>query len=325
MGWVGFPDITRADLSAAGYRAGWALTARLPQSVARRLFDALADLASKRGKGPEQLRRNLARVVGPENVTRDLVRRAMRSYLRYWREAFQLPILVQRSDLGERLSTCIDETSVRRLERSISSGRGVILALPHTGNWDMAGVYLVHAFGTFATVAERLRPESLFEAFVNYRKSLGFEVLALSGGEQPPMQRLEEVLRSGGTVCLLGERDLTGRGVVVDFFGEPAALPTGPARLALNCGAALHVVHIAFEGSAWRMLVGEEIDVAGIASASDGSREAVTAMTQAIADGFAANIARWPEDWHMLQKVWLADVSDSARTRVAEGEQGAGA
>ena len=87
----------RERLTAAAYIAGWKLTSTLPKPVAKVLFDWGADVASKKGKGPEQLRRNLARVVGPENVTRDLVRRSMRSYMRYWREAFQLPAMAGRA------------------------------------------------------------------------------------------------------------------------------------------------------------------------------------------------------------------------------------
>lgn len=293
--------------SAAAYHAGWAITAKIPTPLARWLFIGLADAASRRGRRPQQLRRNLARVVGAENVTDELVRASVRSYLRYWREAFQLPAMAG-EELTQRIADGIDDASVRRLTASVEAGRGVILSLPHSGNWDMAGVYLVNEFGAFTTVAERLQPESLFDAFVAYRRGLGFDVLALTGGDVPPMSYMERVLRSGGIVCLLGERDLTDRGVVVDFFGEPASMPAGPALLAQRTGAALHVVHLSFAENPerWVTTVGEPVDTSGD----------VADVVQRQATEYARNIAGSPADWHMLQPVWLADLSERRRERI---------
>src|SRR6202012_2516985 len=116
----------------------------------------------------------------------------------------------------------------------------MILALPHMGNWDVAGVYLMKRYGTsFATVAERLKPESLFDRFVAYRESLGFQILPLTGGARAPLEGLREGLRQNKVVCLLGDRDLSHHGIEVEFFGEPPRMPGGPAVLAATTGAAL--------------------------------------------------------------------------------------
>ncbi len=129
----------------------------------------------------------------------------------------------------------------------LAAGRGVVLALPHSGNWDMAGVWLAQTHGTFTTVAERLQPESLYQRFIAYRESLGFEVLPLSGGDRPPFEVLCERLRANRVVCLMAERDLTRTGVEVDFFGEPTRMPAGPAKLAIETGAALLPAHCWFK------------------------------------------------------------------------------
>ncbi|WP_420099105.1 phosphatidylinositol mannoside acyltransferase [Corynebacterium sp.] len=292
-------------LSAFGYRTGWALTRRLPEPVADRLFTWVADRVSHDGRGPEQLRANLGRVVGDSNVTRDLVRDAMRSYMRYWREAFQLPGMAG-PELAARIHQGFDAEDVARLDAAIARGQGVVLSLPHSGNWDMAGVWLVDHFGQFATVAERLKPESLFEAFVDYRESLGFEVLALSGGEAPPFDRLRDVLAGGGIVCLLGERDLSGRGVEVSFFGERTSMPAGAARLAQETGASLMVYHSSFVDGGWRSSFSEELD----------TDVPLAAVVQQQADIYARNISAAPVDWHMLQPLWFSDLSSSRRRRL---------
>ncbi|MGD9515217.1 MULTISPECIES: phosphatidylinositol mannoside acyltransferase [Mycolicibacterium] len=285
------------------YAAGWRLVRAAPEFLARNAFGAGARWAALNG-GPEQLRKNLARVIGttPERVPPALMQASLASYARYWREAFRLPSM-DHEELGRRLHV----RDIERVWAALEAGRGAVLALPHSGNWDMAGVWLVQNHGTFATVAERLKPESLYNRFLAYRESLGFEVVPLSGGERPPFEVLRDRLLANGVVCLMADRDMTRTGVQVDFFGEPSRLPAGPAKLALETGAALLPVHCWFEPDGWGMQVYPELDT----SSGD-----VTVITQAMADRFAVNIAAHPEDWHMMQPQWVADLSEERRARL---------
>ncbi|EFG74230.1 lipid A biosynthesis (KDO)2-(lauroyl)-lipid IVA acyltransferase [Mycobacterium parascrofulaceum ATCC BAA-614] len=289
------------------YAAGWMAVRAMPEFAARSAFDAGARYAA-RGGGPEQLRKNLARVIGvpPAEVPDALMRASLASYARYWREAFRLPSMDLPALAGEL------DASFRgadNLDAALRAGRGAVCALPHSGNWDMAGVWFTQTRGTFTTVAERLEPESLYRRFVRYRESLGFQVLPLSGGERPPFEVLCDRLRDNGLVCLMADRDLTRTGVEVDFFGEVTRMPAGPAKLAIATGAALLPVHCWFDGDGWGFEVFPPLDC--------GSGD-VGAVTQALADRFAANIAAHPEDWHMLQPQWLADLSDARRARLGE-------
>ncbi|WP_433656175.1 phosphatidylinositol mannoside acyltransferase [Nocardia sp. CA-128927] len=304
-------------LSDVGYAAGWRLVRALPEPTARRLFDAGADRVARKanrafraGGEPNQLRRNLARVIGgpPSDVPDELIRASVRSYARYWREAFRLPSM-DHAAIGSELVL----QGESHLEAALAAGRGAVLVLPHSGNWDMAGVWLVQNHGTFATVAERLKPESLFKRFVAFRESLGFEVFPLTGGEQPPFIQLANRLRENKAICLMGERDLTGRGVPVTFFGERTWLPAGAAKLAIETGAPLLPVHTWFTddgAEGWGMKVYPPVDVSS----------GVAAATQALADRFAANIAEHPADWHMLQPMWESDLSEARRGRIAAAQ-----
>lgn len=299
------------NLTDWGYATGWLMVRAMPEVLARNAFGAGARYAA-RGGGPEQLRKNLARVIGttPAEVPDALIRASVASYARYWREAFRLPTMNQAA-LAERLDRVF--IGAEKFDAALAGGRGAVMALPHSGNWDMAGVWLAQKYGTFTTVAERLKPESLYDRFIAYRESLGFEVLPLTGGERPSMEVLAERLEANRFVCLMADRDLTRSGVQVDFFGEPTRLPAGPARLALETGAPLHPAHVYYDGDDCVVQIDDALDT----SSGD-----VGVITQALADRFAVNIAAHPQDWHMLQPQWLADLSAQRRARL-EGKDGA--
>ncbi|KKC01102.1 lipid A biosynthesis acyltransferase [Mycolicibacter arupensis] len=303
------PGLSQLDAWAtdAGYAAGWMLVRAMPEFFARGAFDAGA-LYAARGGGPEQLRKNLARVVGvdPQDVSPELMRASLASYARYWREAFRLPTM-DHAALAAQLHDSVRGRD--NVTAALAAGRGVVLALPHSGNWDMAGVWMAQTHGGFTTVAERLKPESLYRRFLAFRESLGFEVLPTSGGARPPFEILVERLSGNGLVCLMADRDLSRNGVTVDFFGEPTRLPAGPARLALETGAALLPAFCWFDGPGWGVDLGAPLDC----SSGD-----VGVITQALADKFAKNIAAYPQDWHMMQPQWIADLPESRRARLGE-------
>ena len=294
------------QLTDLGYAAGWQLVRTMPEFAARNMFDAGA-LYAARGRGPEQLRANLSRVLGvePAKVPGSIIRASLASYGRYWREAFRLPSMDQ-AKLGERLRHRLWGTD--HVRAALERGNGVILALPHSGNWDMAGVSVVHQFGEFTTVAERLKPESLYQRFVEYRETLGFEILPLTGGVRPPFEVLAERLAANRIVALMADRDLSRNGVQVNLFGEATRLPAGPAKLAIQTGATLLSVHCWNEPDDW------VFDIAGPVDTSSGD---VTTITQTLADRFQAGIAAHPTDWHMLQPQWIADLSQQRRDRLA--------
>jgi KDO2-lipid IV(A) lauroyltransferase len=289
-------------LASWGYGAGWTLSRRLPESVVSTAFDQIGGVATKRGgRGVVQLRRNLARA-RPDldsQALDELVADAMRSYLRYWREAFRLPEW-SRAELERRMRA----TDERRLFDPLDAGRGVVAILGHFGNWDHAGAWVTGRGYRLTTVAERLKPESLFDQFVEYRESLGMQVLPLTGGPEIT-QILQEQLRNGGLVALLADRDLTTSGIDVDLLGEPARLPVGPALLALRTDAVLLPVISWYEDGY------THLDFKAPLISDEGSlRARLRDLTQqwAVIVGQAAR--QHARDWHMLQPIWNADTRD---------------
>lgn len=285
------------------FRLGWSLACHVPQSAVDLTLDTVAAGLSRRADGGiGRLRANLARAGAgagagqPGDVALDdLTRRAVRSYLRYWSEVFRLPRWG-----AEQIRAGVEVQNFARLRQAYDEGGGVVAALPHMGNWDLCGAWACLQGLPLTTVAERLRPETLFEEFVGFRGGLGMEVLALTGGE-PTMPALLDRLRRGGFVCLLADRDLSRNGVDVDLLGEPARMPRGPAMLARATGATLLPITSCYAGDRLVIKIFEPI-------AHRPGPEGLRAMTADLADAFTTAIAADPADWHMLQNVFVRDI-----------------
>jgi lauroyl/myristoyl acyltransferase len=296
----GLRDRALAGLTDAGFAAGWHAVRMLPEPVAHGAFDRAGRWAAGRdGKGTRQLRANLRVVTGgalTEPELADLTTRGLRSYARYWQEAFRLPTLST-----ERIVAGTEVVGMEHLEKARDSRRGLVMVLPHSGNWDAAGVWFVdYLRGPFKTVAERLKPESLYRRFLDYRESLGMRVVPLTGGPRPSTEVLRDWLSGAGVTCLLVDRNLGSGGVPVSFFGRPATMPGGAALLAAQTGAALVPTVCQFTERGWRLVFSPEVPVDG----PERLRDRVAGAMQSVADAFAGSIARQPEDWHMLGRIW---------------------
>lgn len=299
------------QVTLTAYRAGWSLVCRLPSRAAYAAFDGLAEVTHRRGgKGVNRMRSNYA-MVRPEldeSQLEDLVRAGLRSYFRYWCDAFRLS-RYSAEELEPRVRLVGDE----RARAALAEGRSLVLFLGHMGNWDLCGAWATNYFAPVTTVAERLKPEELFEEFLTFRESLGMRIIPLTGGEDP-FGALVRAARGGAFIPLLADRDLTAKGLTVSLCGHEARVAAGPAAIALASGADLYALGVHYE----RRADGSGHDVVATFSdrieAEAGSKaEQVQQMTQQCVDHLGEQIRRHTEDWHMMQRVFEDDLAaDSA-------------
>ncbi|MCM3554664.1 phosphatidylinositol mannoside acyltransferase [Janibacter melonis] len=298
--------------SVLAFRAGWRALRLLPAPLAYALFDAVSAVVTRRdGPSVQRLRSNYARVrpdLGPaelQELTADGVRRAFRYYV----EAFRLPALS-----GEQVDDLVHITGTEPMLAELEQGRPVLAFLGHTGNWDLAGAWCARHLGHVVTVAERLRPEEMFQAFLDFREGeLG---MTIHPAERGTFGALLAQLRTGDPVVmpLLSDRDLSASGVEVDLAGERARVAAGPAALAVETGVPLFPVtmrHVPRGRHRWGLdiTVHPAVDVP-----AEGTRtQRVAAATQACADALGAAIREHPQDWHMMQRVFVADLSARRR------------
>jgi KDO2-lipid IV(A) lauroyltransferase len=222
----------------------------------------------------------------------DLMRLAMSSYMRYWCDTFRSPDWSR-----EKIANTVTVEGEELLTAPMKNGTGVVVSLPHAGNWDHAGSYFCGMGFPLVTVAERLKPEALFNKFLEYRQNIGMEVLSL---DSRSIVTLMQRAREGRLIALVSDRDLSKSGVDVSFFGHPARMPAGPALLAIRTGIPLITAYVSYTST------GIHIVFNSVEIPTNGSEEEkISKVVQKCADLFAAGIKSSPQDWHMLQRIWI--------------------
>ena len=283
-------------ITGVAYLLGWKIVRLIPERAAYFLFNQIANRSiKKRGKSYLRLRDNLRRV-RPEisadeldNLTAD----GMRSYLRYWCDAFRLPTWSH-----ERLTQTVTIEGEEMFRSHVAQGKGVVVSLPHSGNWDHAGAYFSATGVPIISVAEKLKPESVFRAFLRYREKIGMRIYSAADNVMPA---LHTHLNQGEVVALVADRDLSRNGIEVKFFDGIAKMPSGPAILALRNNSYLIVAHVTYTARGIHIAFSEPLT-----SNESEENDQVRDLIQQTVDFFADGIRRNPEDWHMLQKIWIS-------------------
>jgi lauroyl/myristoyl acyltransferase len=286
-----------AQISYLAYLAGWKIVGVLPEKSAYKLFYRISSyLYKKNGKSVRRLRTNYTLVksdFSPEEIEK-LVIAGLNSYMRYWCDTFRI-----HRWSSDRIKSTVTTSNDHLLRNPVNEGRGVVVALPHSGNWDHAGAYFCQEGFPLVTVAEVLKPEKLFVKFLRYRQEMGFEVLGL---DARAFVTLIKRAREKRLIALVADRDLSSSGIPVSFFGRTAKMPAGPAVLAIKEGLPLVVAHVSYTK------IGIHIDFHSISVPTVGSDEDRTSATvQNIARTFEIGISEHPEDWHMLQRIWVEE------------------
>jgi KDO2-lipid IV(A) lauroyltransferase len=302
-----------ADRLLAAFRIGSSVARALPSPVIRGLARTIGAGAAlppteRRLMVMRHLRRADPSLQGI--ALRRAAQRCFESYARYWAESFRLPDLTP-----EEIDAGVIAEGYRHIQAAVDSGTGPILVLPHLGGWEWCGFWLSQVRRAEVTVVvERLEPPSVFDWFVEFRSRLGMNVVPLGPEAGSAVIR---AVKAGHVVALLADRDITGSGVEVEFFGERTTLPAGPATLALRTGAPLLPTATYFAGQGHHCVVNAPLTV----ERTGKLRADVTALTQAIAHALEDLIRVAPEQWHLMSPNWPSDHAVLAKVRGDRGEQ----
>ena len=294
------------------YRGAEALVGALPQSVSYwlgdRAADALLATVPNRFDGLRDNLRHIVPTIGDRHL-KHLIRRNVRNLTHCWVDVMEMSS--RRTDLPSR----IDMKDLYHFEAAIARGNGVVVASMHFGSWEVGLAGWNKMGGKMALLAEVLRPKQLFDRVVGARRAQGVQIIpidtqAMREGDPQVARRLGaasmrevfKVLRSGGVVAMALDRDLIGNGEPLEFFGQPAPIPIGTVEIAIRAGAA--IVPIVLFRNRYRVtaMVHPEI-----LYSPDAPRDAEVRKTaQMLLRIFEEAIREHPEQWHVLDRIWLA-------------------
>lgn len=296
------------DLVTPAYRGASALARLLPGGVVDRGAPQLAELMARRPSARRAMVERHQRRVEPTLAGAALdarVRDVYRSYGRYYGESFRLPT-IEPAELDARMSY----EGYEHITEARAAGVGPLIVMPHLGSWEWSAYWLTRVEQVPVTaVVERIEPPALFDWFVEYRESIGMQIVPLG----PDAGRsVVAAVKARHAIALLCDRDINRTGVEVTFFGETTTLPSGPAVLALRTGAPLLPTAIYDRGRMHHGVVHAPLPVERRGT----FRSDVARITQALAGELETLIRAAPEQWHMMQPNWPSDRAERQPVRL---------
>jgi phosphatidylinositol dimannoside acyltransferase len=278
------------------YRMMHAVCPKLPTRSGRRAFQAAGRLLFRLApRMRATVAANQAQVLGrpaDDPLVQASTREAFAGYARYWFDTFNVL-----SWPDEAILEAFPFESLDLVEKALAEGKGVVVALPHMGNWDVAGKAMALRLGPVVSVAEHLEPEPLFELFLRHRAELSMDIIDLASDHVG--RQLTHQLERNRIVALVADRDLSGGGVEVEMFGRSRRMPAGPALVSLSAGAPLLAAPIVTTPAGWALRF-RSVN----AERTGRRKDDVVALTRALAAEFERGIAASPSDWHLFQPGW---------------------
>ncbi len=233
---------------------------------------------------------NYTAALGLEPGDPEVARVARRAFQNYGRMLMDFLLLGSLSP-AELLNRVSDDGR-ESLDAAVARGKGVILAVPHMGSWDMAGAYGGALGYRMSAVAEKF-PGSLNDAVVETRQRLGMQVIRMG---RSAVRAITEALRDNRVVALLCDLE-QGPGVDVSFFGRPSVVPGGPAAFAIKTGATLlPATQYAVGPGRYRVHIDAALNV--------GQDETKESLMQRVIGRFEEYIKERPDQWYAFRPMF---------------------
>ncbi|MFV2001124.1 MAG: phosphatidylinositol mannoside acyltransferase [Acidimicrobiia bacterium] len=243
---------------------------------------------------------HMRRVLGPtasDTEVDEAVRGMFRSYARYWADTFWF-----RPRRKNAISAGVERINFDPIYDAQAAGKGIVFAVPHMGNWEIAGVIANEIGSPILAVAEDLPNRHITDWFIRVREKFDIDIVLTTDPQR--RSKLIRRLKSGGAIALLSDRDVTANGIEVEFFGGRTTVPAGPVALAELTDSALIPVAAYFkEGAGYRIEVHDAVELPGGSSRS----ERVSAGAQALTVILEDMIRVEPSQWHLFQPNWPSD------------------
>jgi lauroyl/myristoyl acyltransferase len=274
----------------------------LPTVGVARLAEATAERAIwERDNVREAILDNYAVVLGLPRNSREVERAGREMVSRHSRLWIDLLRYSGRSDVDAKalLAARIGD---ERLVEAQRAGKGAILLTAHVGNFELGGLFLAQ-LGLEVAAVYVPDPSPVIEKHRDdARRMLGVQGIPVDRtpfGFLPVLRALERNM----CVAMQGDRDVSGTGRVMPFFGKTASFPIGPFRIAQASGAPVFPVFVLQEEDGrYRTIVEEAIRVPH--TRGPASDEAVVAGLATFVASMEATIRGYPTQWYRFARFW---------------------
>jgi KDO2-lipid IV(A) lauroyltransferase len=195
------------------------------------------------------------------------------------------------------------------LDDLLGHGKGIIFLSAHLGNWELGAAALAGRGYKINTVALQVPDKKLDGLYRHYRASRGLYPIPFGRAARECIA----TLRRNEIVAVIADRDFTGSHHTVEFFGRPARLPDGPAKLALATGAPLlPIFMVRLPDDTFAYIVEEPIW-------ADKSRQSVDDVMRQIAQALERVIRQHSEQWFLFHNLWDIEADRAMATATAFG------
>jgi len=186
------------------------------------------------------------------------------------------------------------------LQDLVNEGKGVVIMVPHSGNWYMAAWSMAkYGLPLFAIAARQRNPK--LDAWMNRQYG---DIEVLDRDCRDTLVKIKERLQSGRAFAILPDLRVRKADVLADFLGGQANVSHAGAMFAVRCGSPIVVAVMSRQGGqhCFHHLATLRPD----SNATDAKAEAAR-LTRAVLKLMDEEIHRRPQDWFWYNKRWILE------------------
>ncbi|MFA4993067.1 MAG: lysophospholipid acyltransferase family protein [Candidatus Omnitrophota bacterium] len=277
------------------YRFGQFIALVLPLRLVYAIAVLLADLHYFFAFRDRRFVKANLKIIFPEKENRQLrkiSRMVFRNFAKYLADFFRFEKL-NRAYIDKNIKL----KNLHYFDQALEAGKGVVVLTAHLGNWELGGVVLAQLGYPFWAVALSHKNGKVNDFFVSQRARKGVNVIAMGKAIRSCIQEI----RNNHMVALVGDRDFTEKGIVIDFFGKPTHFPEGPAALSLMTGAAIIPgFMLRNPDDSFTLSIEKPIE---FTPTGDKPKDLAN-LVKVYRNIFEDYIRRYPDQWYVFRRFW---------------------
>jgi lauroyl/myristoyl acyltransferase len=281
------------------YRAGYFLAMKLPVRVSYAIACRMADIwycvsFADRKAVISNLNTITGSDIDAKNIER-MARDVFRNFAKYLVDFFRF----QKID-PDYIKDHISIEGIEKLDKALAKGKGVVVLSAHIGNWELGGVVLALMRQPMKAVTLTHKNKKVNEFFTKQRMTGNMVPIETTSS----LRGCYDVLKIGGILALLGDRDFSKNGVLINFFGKSALMPKGPAAFGVRLGSEIVPVFMIRKNTDMFSLVFE--DPVPRPESGDDVRDTEEFLKRCVAV-IERYVKEYPTQWYMFKKMWNGD------------------